>query len=137
MHNTAKQVNHHVQMKTKSSKGNPSKMACEKASRRLRTILVRASRLGVNTAEATTLPSAKKLISRKDHGWRLAVFVILMFGGLVIVTLICTILRSCSRTEEVVSTKNIKNSNLPYILFCNLSQKFWKKLKLYLIGENL
>lgn len=102
--NTHDRAKHHVQMKTKSSKENPSKMACEKASRRLRTILVKASRLSVNTAEVLTLPSARKLISRKDH-WGLAVFVILMFGGGVIVALMCTTRRGCSRIEEIVSTQ--------------------------------
>ena len=103
MRNTEEQVNHHVQVKTKSSRGHIYKMACEKASRRLKTTLLKASRLGVTTVEVTRLPSAKKLISRKDHSWRLAVLVILMFVGGIVAALICTARSGCSRIEEIVS----------------------------------
>lgn len=78
-------------------------MACEKASRRLRTILVKASRLGVSTTEVAKLPSAKKLIPQRDHGWKLAVFLLVMFGGGVIVALACTARKGCSKLEEIVS----------------------------------
>ena len=91
-------------MKSRSaSKSNPTKMACEKASRRLRTILVRASRVGVSTAEVARLPAAKKLIPQRDHGWKLAVFLLLMFGGGVIVALVCTARKGCSKLEDIVS----------------------------------
>jgi len=86
-----------------ASKSNPTKMACEKASRRLRTILVRASRIGVSTAEVARLPTAKKLIPQRDHGWKLAVFLLLMFGGGVIVALVCTARKGCSKLEDIVS----------------------------------
>jgi len=94
----------HVHVKSRSaSKSNPTKMACEKASRRLRTILVRASRIGVSTAEVARLPTAKKLIPQRDHGWKLAVFLLLMFGGGVIVALVCTARKGCSKLEDIVS----------------------------------
>ncbi|KAL0107203.1 hypothetical protein PUN28_015612 [Cardiocondyla obscurior] len=92
----------HVHVKSRSaSKSNPTKMACEKASRRLRTILVRASRIGVSTAEVARLPAAKKLIPQRDHGWKLAVFLLLMFGGGVIVVLVCTARKGCSKLEDI------------------------------------
>lgn len=94
----------HVHVKSRSaSKSNPTKMACEKASRRLRTILVRASRLGVSTSDVARLPAAKKLIPQRDHGWKLAVFLLLMFGGGVIVALVCTARKGCSKLEDIVS----------------------------------
>jgi len=94
----------HVHVKSRSaSKTNPTKVACEKASRRLRTILVRASRIGVTTAEVARLPAAKKLIPQRDHGWKLAVFLLLMFGGGVIVALVCTARKGCSKLEDIVS----------------------------------
>lgn len=93
----------HVRSRSSASKSNPTKMACEKASRRLRTILVKASRFGVSTAEVARLPAAKKLIPQRDHGWKLAVFLLLMFGGGVIVALICTTRKGCSKLEDIVS----------------------------------
>lgn len=87
-----------------TSRSNPAKMACEKASKRLRTILVKASRLGVSTTEVAKLPSAKKLIPQRDHGWKLAVFLLVMFGGGVIVALACTARKGCSKLEEIVSS---------------------------------
>ncbi|KYN16972.1 hypothetical protein ALC57_10744 [Trachymyrmex cornetzi] len=92
----------HVHVKSRSaSKSNPTKMACEKASRRLRTILVRASRIGVSTTEVARLPAAKKFIPQRDHGWKLAVFLLLMFGGGVIVALVCTARKGCSKLEDI------------------------------------
>ncbi|XP_076678821.1 uncharacterized protein LOC143374522 [Andrena cerasifolii] len=92
----------HVHMKSRSSsKSNPTKMGCEKATRRLRTILVKASRLGVSTTDVARLPSAKKLIPQRDHGWKLAVFLLLMFGGGMIVALACTVRKGCSKLEEI------------------------------------
>lgn len=82
-------------------------MACEKASKRLRTILVKASRLGISTTEVAKLPSAKKLIPQRDHGWKLAVFLLVMFGGGVIVALACTARKGCSKLEEIVSSISI------------------------------
>lgn len=102
----------HVHVKSRSSSNsksnNTTKVGCEKASRRLRTILVKASRLGVSTSEVAGLPAAKKLFPQKDHGWRLAVFLLLMFAGGVIVALVCTTRRGCSKLEDIVSiiTKN-------------------------------
>lgn len=94
----------HMHVKSRSaSKSNPTKVACEKASRRLKTILVRASRLGVSTSEVAGLPAAKKLIPQRDHGWKLAVFLLLMFGGGVIVALVCTARKGCSKLEDIVS----------------------------------
>ncbi|XP_017789882.1 PREDICTED: uncharacterized protein LOC108572193 [Habropoda laboriosa] len=91
----------HVKSSRSTSRSNPTKMACEKASRRLRTILVRASRLGVSTTEVARLASAKRLIPQRDHGWKLAVFLLLMFGGGVIVALACTARKGCSKLEEI------------------------------------
>lgn len=94
----------HVHVKSRSaSKSNPTKMACEKASRRLRTIFVKASRVGVSATEVAKLPTAKKLIPQRDHGWKLAVFLLLMFGGGVIVALACTARKGCSKLDEIVS----------------------------------
>ncbi|XP_076180541.1 uncharacterized protein LOC143153347 isoform X1 [Ptiloglossa arizonensis] len=96
----------HVQVKSRSaSKSNPTKMACEKASRRLRTVLVKASRLGVSTTEVARLPTAKKLIPQRDHGWKLAVFLLLMFCGGVIVAWACTARKGCSKLEEIHARK--------------------------------
>lgn len=79
-------------------------MACEKASRRLRATLLKATRCGVSTAEVAGLPSAKKLVSQRDHDWKLAVLLLLMFGGGIIVALVCTTSsRGCSRIEDIVS----------------------------------
>ncbi|XP_012289104.1 uncharacterized protein LOC105704461 [Orussus abietinus] len=92
----------HVHVKARStSRSNPSKMACEKASRRLRTVLFKASRLGVNGAEVANLTSAKRLLPRRDHGWKLAVFLVLMLAGGVIVALVCTAREGCSRIEDI------------------------------------
>nr|KAF7398172.1 hypothetical protein H0235_016180 [Vespula pensylvanica] len=95
----------HVHVKSRSSSNsksnNTTKVGCEKASRRLRTILVKASRLGVSTSEVAGLPAAKKLFPQKDHGWRLAVFLLLMFAGGVIVALVCTTRRGCSKLEDI------------------------------------
>ncbi|XP_073968018.1 uncharacterized protein isoform X1 [Bombus fervidus] len=91
----------HVKSSRSTSRSNPTKIACEKASRRLRTILVKASRLGVSTTEVAKLPSAKKLIPQRDHGWKLAVFLLVMFGGGVIVALACTARKGCSKLEEI------------------------------------
>ncbi|XP_015177011.1 PREDICTED: uncharacterized protein LOC107066684 [Polistes dominula] len=97
----------HVHVKSRSSSNSksnnnpPTKMGCEKASRRLRTILVKASRLGVTTSEVAGLPAAKKLFPQKDHGWRLAVFLLLMFAGGVIVALVCTTRKGCSKLEDI------------------------------------
>ncbi|XP_029043789.2 uncharacterized protein LOC114876457 [Osmia bicornis bicornis] len=98
----------HVKSLRSASRSNPTKMACEKATRRLRTILVKASRLGVSTTEVARLPSAKKLIPQRDHGWKLAVFLLLMFGGGVIVALACTARKGCSKLEEIeISSHNV------------------------------
>lgn len=94
----------HVKSSRSTSRSNPAKMACEKASKRLRTILVKASRLGVSTTEVAKLASAKKLIPQRDHGWKLAVFLLVMFGGGVIVALACTARKGCSKLEEIVSS---------------------------------
>lgn len=94
----------HVKSSRSTSRSNPAKMACEKASKRLRTILVKASRLGVSTTEVAKLASAKKLIPQRDHGWKLAVFLLVMFGGGVIVVLACTARKGCSKLEEIVSS---------------------------------
>ncbi|KAK2585630.1 hypothetical protein KPH14_010254 [Odynerus spinipes] len=98
----------HVHVKSRSNSSsksngnnNPTKVGCEKASRRLRTILVKASRLGVSTAEVARLPATKKLLPQRDHGWRLAVFLLLMFCGGVIVALVCTTRRGCSKLEDI------------------------------------
>ncbi|XP_046737272.1 uncharacterized protein LOC124406014 [Diprion similis] len=92
----------HVHVRTRpTSKSNPSKMACEKAARRLRTLLFKASRLGVSAGDVAGLPSARKLVPQRDHGWKIAVFLILMFGGGVIVALVCTARRGCSRIEDI------------------------------------
>ncbi|KAG6797933.1 hypothetical protein HZU73_06725 [Apis mellifera caucasica] len=91
----------HVKSSRSTSRSNPAKMACEKASKRLRTILVKASRLGVSTTEVAKLASAKKLIPQRDHGWKLAVFLLVMFGGGVIVALACTARKGCSKLEEI------------------------------------
>lgn len=93
----------HVKTRSASKSSNPTKMACEKASRRLRATLVKASRLGVSTSEVASLASAKRLIPQRDHGWRLAVFLLLMFGGGVIVALVCMARKGCSRIEDIVS----------------------------------
>lgn len=99
----------HVQVKTKyTSRSNPSKMACEKASRRLRATLLKATRMGIDSKEVAGLPSAKKLIPQRDHGWRLAVFMVLMFGGSVVVALVCMAKNGCSRIEDIVSTIYLK-----------------------------
>ena len=79
-------------------------MACEKASRRLRATLLKASRLGVSTSELAALPSAKRIVSQRDHDWKLAVLLLLMFGGGVIVALVCTTSRGCSKIEDIVSS---------------------------------
>ncbi|KZC07169.1 hypothetical protein WN55_08551 [Dufourea novaeangliae] len=76
-------------------------MACEKATRKLRTILVKASRIGVPTTEVARLPTAKKLIPQRDHGWKLAVFLLLMLGGGMIVALACTARKGCTKLEEI------------------------------------
>lgn len=103
----------HVHVKSRSaSKTNPAKMGCEKASKRLRTILVKASRLGVSTAEVASLPAAKQLFPQRDHGWKLAVFLLLMFGGGVIVALVCTARKGCSKLEDIVSLNNIFTQTL-------------------------
>ncbi|XP_015428588.1 PREDICTED: uncharacterized protein LOC107185430 [Dufourea novaeangliae] len=92
----------HVHVKSRSaSKSNPTKMACEKATRKLRTILVKASRIGVPTTEVARLPTAKKLIPQRDHGWKLAVFLLLMLGGGMIVALACTARKGCTKLEEI------------------------------------
>ncbi|XP_066588296.1 uncharacterized protein [Prorops nasuta] len=91
----------HVKSRSMGKAGNPSKMGCEKASKRLGTILVRASRLGVATTEVAGLPTAKKLVPQRDHGWKLAVFLLLMFLGGVIVALVCTSRRGCSKIEDI------------------------------------
>ncbi|KAK1121086.1 hypothetical protein K0M31_010866 [Melipona bicolor] len=103
----------HVKSSRSTSRSNPAKMACEKASRRLRTILVKASRLGVSTMEVAKLPSAKKLIPQRDHGWKLAVFLLVMFGGGVIVALACTARKGCSKLEEIVSNKYFSGEYFP------------------------
>lgn len=96
----------HVHVKTKSmGRSNSSKMACEKASRRLRATLLKANRLGVSSIEVAKLPSAKKLITERDHGWKLAVFMILMFGGGVVIALVCMAKNGCTRIEDIVSIK--------------------------------
>lgn len=119
----------HVHVKSRSaSKSNPTKMGCEKASRRLRTILVKASRLGVSTTEVARLPAAKKLIPQRDHGWKLAVFLLLMFGGGVIVALVCTARKGCSKLEDIVSSDRIFESltkrRSVYIGFCLFVRSF-------------
>ncbi|KAL2713323.1 hypothetical protein V1478_017021 [Vespula squamosa] len=91
----------HVKSKSNSKGNNTTKSSCEKASRRLRTILVKASRLGVSTAEVAKLPAAKKLIPQKNHSWRLTVFLFLMFAGGVIVALVCTARTGCTRLEDI------------------------------------
>ncbi|XP_011494398.1 PREDICTED: uncharacterized protein LOC105359479 [Ceratosolen solmsi marchali] len=84
---------------SKSSSG--TRMACEKASRRLRATLLKASRLGVTTADLARLPAAKRIVSQRDHDWKLAVLLLLMFGGGVIVALVCTTSRGCSKIEDI------------------------------------
>ncbi|KAF7383289.1 hypothetical protein HZH68_015138 [Vespula germanica] len=105
----------HVHVKSRSSSNsksnNTTKVGCEKASRRLRTILVKASRLGVSTSEVAGLPAAKKLFPQKDHGWRLAVFLLLMFAGGVIVALVCTTRRGCSKLEDILRVNSINRVN--------------------------
>ncbi|KAF7996653.1 hypothetical protein HCN44_002299 [Aphidius gifuensis] len=92
----------HVHVKTKSmARSNSSKMACEKASRRLKATLHKANKLGVTTTEIAKLPSAKKLITERDHGWRLAVFMILMFVGGVVIALVCIAKNGCTRIEDI------------------------------------
>ncbi|KAG7188736.1 hypothetical protein KM043_008356 [Ampulex compressa] len=91
----------HVKSRSASKSNNPTKMACEKASRRLRTILLKASRLGVSTTEVAGLPTAKKLVPQRDHGWKLAALLLLIFGGGVIVALACTARKGCSKLEEI------------------------------------
>ena len=103
----------HVHVKTTKSSSrssNPSKMACDKATRRLRSTLVKATRLGVSTSEVASLASAKRLIPQRDHGWRLAVFLLLMFGGGVIVAVVCMARKGCSRIEDIVSNVFFNNS---------------------------
>lgn len=102
MHDTDARTNH-AQAKTRSLKANPSKVACEKATRRLKAILLKASRLGVSTAEVAKLPTAKNFVTRRDHGWKLFIFLCLMFSGGVIVAVICTARKGCSRIEDIVS----------------------------------
>ncbi|OXU19496.1 hypothetical protein TSAR_012377 [Trichomalopsis sarcophagae] len=80
-----------------------SRMACEKASRKLRATLLKAARLGVSSSEIASLPAAKKIVSQRDHDWKLAVLLLLMFGGGVIVALVCTTSRGCSKLEDIVS----------------------------------
>ncbi|XP_074115636.1 uncharacterized protein LOC141538177 isoform X2 [Cotesia typhae] len=94
----------HIHVKTKfvsRSASNSSKMACEKASKRLKSTLLKATRLGITTTEVAGLSSAKRLIPQRDHGWRLAVFMILMFGGGVVVALVCMAKNGCSRLEDI------------------------------------
>ncbi|XP_063976368.1 uncharacterized protein LOC135162128 isoform X3 [Diachasmimorpha longicaudata] len=99
----------HVHVRAKSmARSNSTKMACEKATKRLRGTLCKATRLGVSSAEVAGLPSTKRLIpQRLDHGWRLAVFMVLMFGGGVVVALVCMAKNGCTRMEDIrlTSTK--------------------------------
>lgn len=90
--------NHHHHHHSSSSR-----MACEKASRKLRATLLKAARLGVSSNEIASLPAAKKIVSQRDHDWKLAVLLLLMFGGGVIVALVCTTSRGCSKLEDIVS----------------------------------
>ncbi|XP_014236415.1 uncharacterized protein LOC106658808 [Trichogramma pretiosum] len=91
---------HHHHQHHPPSKGS-TRMACEKASRKLRATLLKAARIGVTTNELARLPSAKKIVSQRDHDWKLAVLLLLMFGGGVIVALVCTTSRGCSKIEDI------------------------------------
>ena len=95
---------HHHHQGCSNGWKSPSRMACEKASRKLRATLVKAARWGVSNGELARLPAAKKIASQRDRDWKLAVLLLLMFGGGVIVALVCTTSRGCSKIEDIVST---------------------------------
>lgn len=103
----------HVRTKfnSKNSGGgnNSPKMGSEKAARRLRTIILRSSRLGLTVCEIAALPGAKKFYPRRgDHRWKISVFIVIIIGAGLAVALLCTAARrKCFRIEDIVSILSI------------------------------
>lgn len=67
-------------------------MTCEKASKRLKILMARAKRLGINNEEITDLPAVKKLTTGKVQPitWStFAAFVIVILGGGIFFIYLC------------------------------------------------
>ncbi|XP_014212756.1 uncharacterized protein LOC106642483 [Copidosoma floridanum] len=103
MHETGER-HHHVRSAA-TAKGASSRMACEKASRRLRATLLKAERLGLSAGELAQLSAAKRIVAQRQHDWRMGLLLLLlfMFGGGLIVALFCTRggASSCSKIEDI------------------------------------
>ena len=97
--------NVHYREQSRNSRNNSSKMACEKANRRLNATLAKASRFGLTSTDLASLPSVKRIISHRDHDWKLGVLMLFTFAAGVILALLCTSNnKSCStRIEDIVS----------------------------------
>lgn len=71
-----------------------SRRSCEKASRRLRSLLFKARRLGLTTEEVVELPAVKKLLPNRaapaSATWTtLAMIALILGGGVIVLALIC------------------------------------------------
>lgn len=97
----------HAHCKSKSGSNsknnNTTKVGYEKAAKRLRTILMRASRLGISKSEVAGLASARKLFPQRDSNLRLVIYFSLVLIGSIIVALICTARKGCTKQEDIVS----------------------------------
>ncbi|KYN07561.1 hypothetical protein ALC62_01763, partial [Cyphomyrmex costatus] len=71
-----------------------SKKSCEKASRRLRSLIAKTRRWGLTTEEVAELPTIKKLVPTRvtssSNIWTTLAMIALVLGGGIILTYICT-----------------------------------------------
>jgi len=71
-----------------------SKKSCEKASRRLRSLVAKARRWGLTTEEVAELPAIKKLVPTRvtsnSTPWTTLAMIALVLGGGIILAYICT-----------------------------------------------
>lgn len=91
-----------------------SKRSCEKASRRLRTLIAKARRWGLTTEEVAELPAIKKLvptrITSSSARWTTLAMIALVLGGGMVLAYICAPCITRNRTWSWYGLDGARNS---------------------------